>query len=102
MKNLEELTREIFQNYTNFKTNKSLNWNKLSDERKQVWLTDVYFIIKMVLEDFEKELKIQPINKSPKASYELGYVRGSETEKQRLRHLISDMKTKYFKDINNS
>ena len=99
MKSLEELTRHVFSNWVRFKTGKTANWNKLSEERREVWLNDVNFIVENVLDSLLKDMKIEPINKAPQASYELGYVRGSETEKHRLRHLITEMKNKYKSDL---
>lgn len=102
MKSLEELTREIFNNYSILKTGQSVNWSKLSEERRKSWLFDVNKLVSEVLDSLQKDMKIEPINRVPQASYELGYVRGSEAEKQRLKCLILDMKNKYEDDLNNN
>jgi len=99
MRSIIEITANLFSNFSIRKYGKPARWIKLSKDRQKEWVEDSYTILEDLLKALEKDLKPVILTKNPSASYERGYYRGSEEEKERLRNLISDMKADYLEQL---
>jgi len=102
MKSLIQITATLFNNFSIRKYGKPARWIKLSKERQTEWVQDSYVMIEELLDTIEKEVNLIPLNRTYSASYEQGYHKGCEDEKQRIRTKLKLIKDNYldqFKDF---
>lgn len=99
MRSLEELTRDLFINYSMRKLGRKVDWNRLSYDRRIAWMDDTYGILKEILELVEDSIENKDPVKQPQASFEAGLLSGTQRENNRIKNTIKNMNDFYFKQL---
>lgn len=99
MRNLEEITRDLFFRYSIRKIGRKSHWHKLSKHRKLDWLEDSFLMLDELADLLEKEFSLDLPMKNPNASYEVGVLHGMQREQLKLKNKIKSIRSKYADEL---